>query len=64
MVFPALDNEGNYGNEKGLTKREYFASLVLQGLLTKYTLKTPEDQTIISKMAIELTDTFISELNK
>ena len=48
----------------GLTKREHIATMVLQGLVSKYTLNTPEDQHTISKLAIELADTFINEYNK
>lgn len=47
---------------KGLTKREYFAGLAMQGLLTKYTIKTPSDQSIITKLSIELADELLSEL--
>ena len=49
--------------EKGLSKREYFASMAMQGLITKYNLKTPEDQQIIAQLSIELADSLITELN-
>lgn len=53
-----------YGfNKTGLTKREYFAALALQGLLTKYSLNTPSDQKVICQMAVELSDSLINELN-
>lgn len=45
-----------------LTKREIIALHIFNGLVSKYTLNNPEDQETISKMAIELADTFIKEL--
>ena len=48
----------------GLSKREYFIAMAFQGLLTKYNLKTPEDQEIVAKLSIELADTLIREVNK
>ena len=32
MAFPAFDEQGSPGEAMGLTKREYFAAIVLQGL--------------------------------
>jgi hypothetical protein len=63
--YKHLNCNGQIDNQyKGLTKREYFATMAMQGLLAKYNLKTPEDQEIIAKISIQLADTFISELNK
>lgn len=47
----------NYFNA-GLTKREYFAAMAMQGLTAKYGLvKNPHE-------AVELADALIKELNK
>lgn len=49
---------------KGLTKREYAAIHFANGLVAKYNLTEPGDQTIISKIAVELADSLFTELNK
>lgn len=49
---------------EGLTKREYIATAVLQGLVGKYTMNKPEDQVTLSLLSIELADTFLKELKK
>jgi len=45
----------------GLTKREYFAAMALQGFITKYGVDFQEEQI---KQAIFVADIFIEELNK
>ena len=44
-----------------LTKREYFASMALQGFISKYGVDCQEEQI---KQAIFVADIFIEELNK
>lgn len=73
LAFPAKVSWGEKGvfgepviaerMSAGLTKREYFASMFLQGLISKYSLQKPEDQDLVSKVAVELADTFIKALN-
>jgi hypothetical protein len=46
---------------KGLTKREYFAAMALQGLLADYESESIEDY---SKYAVKLADSLIEELSK
>jgi hypothetical protein len=46
---------------KGLTKREYFAAMALQGLLADYESECIEDY---SKYAVKLADSLIEELSK
>ena len=46
---------------KGLTKREYFAAMALQGFINKYGVDCQE---IHIKQAIFIGDFFIDELNK
>jgi hypothetical protein len=48
----------------GLTKHQYIAIAVLQGLVSKYTMNTPEDQQTLAKLSIELADTFIEQYDK
>ncbi len=62
-AFP-IDSDDLKTVETGLTKREYFAAMIIQGLTAKYNLKAPEDQQILSQMSVELADTLITELNK
>jgi len=57
-AFPSPDGFGT--NFPGLTKREYFAAIALQGLLTKGT-GTPEDY---AACAVDAADALIAELNK
>lgn len=47
---------------KGLTKREYFAAMAIQGLLTKYSLSNPGDQEIVAKLSVELSDELLKQL--
>jgi hypothetical protein len=59
-------NEPGYPNIevpslKGLTKREYFAAMALQGLLADYESECIEDY---SKYAVKLADSLIEELSK
>ena len=59
-------NEPAYPNKfvpilYGLTKREYFAAMAMQGFITKYGVECQEEQI---KQAIFVADFFIDELNK
>ena len=57
--FPVI--AGNYLVDNGLTKREYFAAMALQGFITKYGVDCQEEQI---KQAIFVADIFIEELSK
>ena len=46
----------------GLTKREYFAGLALQGILTSH--YPIEDNSFISEQAVALSDALLPELEK
>jgi hypothetical protein len=50
--------------QSNLSKKEYIATALMQGLIEKYTLERPEDQEILSKLAVELAETLILELEK
>jgi hypothetical protein len=63
-IMPNGDAAWSSAVTGGLTKREYFASQLMCALISKYQLREPEDQVTTAKMALELTDTLIKELNK
>ena len=47
--------------QTGLTKREYFAAMAMQGFITKYGVDCQEEHI---KQAVFIADFFIGELNK
>jgi len=58
-----IEIDGEIGNLKGgLTKREYFAALMLQGLVTISAHQQSHET--YAKQAISYADALISELNK
>lgn len=57
--FPVIAE--NYIIDGGLTKREYFAAMALQGFITKYGVDCQEEHI---KQAVFVADIFIEELNK
>ena len=59
MVTYTYPNELING-ELGLTKRELFAAMAMQGLSTNPRLKTTD----IARYAVETADALIAELNK
>lgn len=63
LAFPVAEHGSVASDAAGLSKREYFAAIILQGLVSKYTMNNPEDQFTISKMSCELADEFIKHLN-
>jgi len=52
------------GMTEGITLREHFASMAMQGLLSQHNLKQPTDQQIICQLSVELADTLLDELAK
>ena len=71
-VFPApyvtqgLDNAYPYerSEEEGLTKREYFASVALQGMLAYSGEEAAGGPEIFARDAVEYADALIKQLNK
>jgi hypothetical protein len=59
-AFPMRNPDPNQDDEFGLTKREYFAAMALQGLLTTNDLTLQE----CAKSAVHTADLLIAELNK
>lgn len=68
LAYPAMDTNSIEGHEVlelrylGLTKREKFASLAMQGLLNKYQGQMVGAESIC-KTAVEYADQLITELN-
>ena len=63
-----LDSEGN-GSFKGLTKREYFAAMAMQGAIAntgvaKQANGEPQTYSSLSVIAVKAADALIIELNK
>lgn len=48
----------------GLTKREYFAALAMQGMLANNLLVGGDESALIARDAAECADQLIAELNK
>lgn len=59
-----IKHEKVHNEISGLTKHQYVAVAILQGLVSKYTMNTPEDQETLAKLSIELANTFIQEYDK
>ena len=50
---------------EGLTKREYFAAMAMQGLLSgEYRCATEEQATIVARHAVQHADALLAELAK
>lgn len=64
-AFPTLfeDEHGQQGAVGGLTKREYFAALALQGILAKTGISI-YDVKIVSTMAIQNADELLKQLEE
>lgn len=61
-AFPVTD--GTRTVEPGLTKREYFAALALQGMLANQTRGTTTDPSFFASEAVKASDALITELDK
>lgn len=48
----------------GLTKREYFAAMAMQGILSNPTGGNDRDGDLIARSAVAMADRLINELNK
>ncbi|QSV55614.1 MAG: hypothetical protein HEP80_18815 [Dolichospermum sp. UKL201] len=65
-AFPIFDGSGeHFIKHRGLSKREYFAALALQGILSNPFLNPDEyNPNLNACLAIEAADTLIHRLNK
>lgn len=65
LVHSYAGNTDYLGNTDGLTKREYFAALAMQGLLaTGKTLHIDGILIGVESMALNIADSLIEELNR
>lgn len=60
---------GDYGMKQqqvynGLSKREYFAAMAMQGILSDQTYVRPNSTEEVSRCAVAMADALIAELNK
>jgi hypothetical protein len=60
-AFPALDQMGD--GPLGLTKREYFAAMALNGVATQYP-HSSADANVYAQMVVDLADAIIAKLNE
>lgn len=60
--FPAFPSEGRPGMALGLTKREYFAAMALQGLLAHGILHDSQDYEYTAKLSVSLADELLKQL--
>ena len=60
-----IDADGAWDYSHGLTKRELFAAMAMQGVLAyvKKSAPDPEEQKIMAKYAVEQADALIEALN-
>lgn len=58
-IYPIIDLGVN-----GLTKREYFAGLAMQGLVNHFVYNYNVDAEKLAAVAVKMADALIAELNK
>ena len=61
-VQPFTDDQGFSSMATGLTKREYFAGLVLSGVISKFATITDREE-VIAKIAVNMADALLKELS-
>jgi hypothetical protein len=62
-AFPEVQTEPQFNRHSyGLTKREYFAAMAMQGILAGRLMPTPQE--IVCQGAVEHADELIEALNK
>ena len=60
-AVPVMD-EGEYGQHYGLTKREHFAAMAMQGMLSDSDIKATKDE--FAAYAVNMADQLLKELDK
>lgn len=66
-AFPEVQEQPQFNyHTYGLTKREYFASMAMQGILSNRELQMGlmRENVAYSKVAVDMADSLINELNK
>jgi len=68
MKYPELNtNENAYHNEQGafgLTKRELFSAMAMQGFIGRQDLSKNAGNNDVARICVALADALIEELNK
>lgn len=59
-----MDGEIHPPFQKGLSKREWFAGMALQGLLALHSGEFPPDSNSAAKKSVEYSDALLAELEK
>jgi hypothetical protein len=62
-AFACVDSQKQYLQE-GLTKREYFAGLALQGICMQKYVQRDNDREAIAKWSVKMADAILAELEK
>jgi hypothetical protein len=62
LTYNEVSGQPN-GHLLGLTKREYFAGLAMQGIMANQNLTSTENDTI-AKWSVEIADALLAELEK
>jgi hypothetical protein len=62
-AFACVDSQKQYLQE-GLTKREYFAGLALQGICVQKYVQRDDDRECIAKLSVKIADALLAELEK
>jgi len=65
-IYPiTIEDNGNPSvTYLGLTKREYFAGLAMQGICVEKYVKRDDDREVIAKWSVEMADALLAELEK
>ena len=65
FAYPIFDDAGLcHDNETGLTKREYFASMAMQGIAANPNLKKDGSPEWVSEWSVKYADELVKALNK
>jgi hypothetical protein len=61
-AFPFVASDSNVNNQGGLTKREYFAAMAIQGLLANPNIGNDANRVVVD--SIELADILLEQLEE
>ena len=64
FVFPISPKEGDWEQELGITKREYFAAMAMQGLIANAPINNLSNYKEGISLAIEWSDELLKQLEE
>ena len=64
FVFPISPQEGDWEQELGITKREYFAAMAMQGLIANAPINNLSNYKEGVSLAIEWSDELLKQLEE